>query len=184
MGLAAALAGKRTDAVIMRLVDIVLSFPSLMVILLLVSVLGPSLGTIIGVVAILEWPTACRIVRQGALALREAEFVAAARAIGANRFQIAFRHVLPGVLPPLTVVSALLSGSAILLEASLSFLGLGVRQPQASWGGMLNEAQSVTILREMPWLWIPPGVAIALTVLAINFIGDGLRDAIDPRQEM
>ena len=92
--------------------------------------------------------------------------------------------IVGGVVSPLTVVVTLLSAQAILLEAALSFLGLGVTQPQASWGGMLQRAQSLTILESMPWLWLPPGIAIAVTVLAINFVGDGLRDALDPRQQM
>lgn len=184
LGLISGVFGGWVDVVIMRIVDVFLSFPSLIVILLLVSVLGPSMMTIVIVIAIFEWPPSCRIVRQMTLSIKEAEYVLAARASGAGRFRIMFRHVLSGTLSPLTVVATLLSASAILLEAALSFLGLGVRQPQASWGSMLQAAQSLTILQEMWWLWIPPGLAIALTVLAINFVGDGLRDAFDPRQQM
>ncbi len=170
------------DTVIMRIVDIFLSFPSLIVILLLVAILGPSVTTIVIVIAFFEWPTSCRIVRQMTLTLREHDFVLAARAGGSSNFRIMRRHIVSGVISPLTVVTTLLSAQAILLEASLSFLGLGVREPQASWGSMLNEAQSITVLEGLPWLWLPPGIAIAATVLAINFIGDGLRDAFDPRQ--
>lgn len=184
LGLLAGVLRGWVDTVIMRLVDIFLSFPSLIVILLLVAVLGPSITTIVIVIAIFEWPTACRIVRQLALSIREQDFVLAARATGSSSFRIMWRHVVAGVLSPLTVVATLLSAQAILLEAALSFLGLGVRQPRASWGGMLNEAQSITVLEQMPWLWLPPGIAIAATVLAINFVGDGLRDAFDPRQRM
>jgi len=184
LGLIAGVLGGWVDSVIMRAVDVFLSFPSLMLILLLVSVLGPSIGTIVVVIALFEWPTAARIVRQMALSVKEEDFVLAARAIGSSRWRIMRKHVAPGVLSPLTVVGTLLAAQAILLEAALSFLGLGVKQPQASWGGMLEEAKSLTILEQMPWMWIPPGVAIAVTVLAINFIGDGLRDAFDPRQQM
>ncbi len=184
LGLMAGVFGGWIDSVIMRLVDVFLSFPSLMLILLLVAVLGPSVGTIVVVIALFEWPTACRIVRQMALSVKEMDFVLAARAIGSSRVRIMRKHVVTGVLAPLTVVGTLLSAQAILLEAALSFLGLGVKQPQASWGGMLQEAQSLTILEQMPWMWIAPGLAIAVTVLAINFIGDGLRDALDPRQQM
>ncbi|HEX2154225.1 MAG TPA: oligopeptide ABC transporter permease [Acidimicrobiia bacterium] len=182
LGLIAGFTRGWVDSVIMRIVDIFLSFPSLIVILLLVAILGPSVITIVVVIAFFEWPTSCRIVRQMTLALREHDFVLAARAGGASNFRIMRRHILSGVVSPLTVVATLLSAQAILLEAALSFLGLGVRPPQASWGGMLNEAQSITVLEGMPWLWLPPGIAIASTVLAINFIGDGLRDAFDPRQ--
>ena len=184
LGLISGMFGGWVDTAIMRLVDVFLSFPSLLVILLLVAVLGPSITTIVVVIALFEWPTACRIVRQLSLSLKETDFVLAARATGASRWRMMRRHIAAGVLSPLTVVGTLLSAQAILLEAALSFLGLGVRQPQASWGGMLQAAQSLTILQEMPWLWIPPGVAIAATVLAINFVGDGLRDAFDPRQQM
>lgn len=184
LGLLAGVIGGWVDSFIMRMVDVFLSFPSLMLILLLVAVLGPSIGTIVVVIALFEWPTACRIVRQMALSVKETDFVLAARAIGSSRWRIMRKHVAPGVLSPLTVVGTLLSAQAILLEAALSFLGLGVKQPQASWGGMLEEAKSLTILEQMPWMWIPPGLIIAVTVLAINFIGDGLRDAFDPRQQM
>ncbi len=184
LGLLAGVVGGWIDTFIMRMVDVFLSFPSLMLILLLVAVLGPSIGTIVVVIAFFEWPTACRIVRQMALSVKEMDFVLAARATGSNQWRIMRKHVAPGVLSPLTVVGTLLSAQAILLEAALSFLGLGVKQPQASWGGMLREAQSLTILEQMPWMWIPPGLIIAATVLAINFVGDGLRDALDPRQQM
>jgi peptide/nickel transport system permease protein len=182
LGLTAGFTRGWVDTVIMRVVDIFLSFPSLIVILLLVAILGPSVTTIVVVIALFEWPTSCRIVRQMTLALREHDFVLAARASGSSNFRIMRRHILSGVTSPLTVVATLLSAQAILLEAALSFLGLGVRPPQASWGGMLNEAQSITVLAGLPWLWLPPGIAIASTVLAINFVGDGLRDAFDPRQ--
>ena len=184
LGLLAGVVGGWVDSFIMRAVDVFLSFPSLMLILLLVAVLGPSIGTIVVVIALFEWPTAARIVRQMALSVKETDFVLSARAVGSSRWRIMRKHVAPAVLSPLTVVGTLLAAQAILLEAALSFLGLGVKQPQASWGGMLEEAKSLTILEQMPWMWIPPGLTIAVTVLAINFIGDGLRDAFDPRQQM
>lgn len=184
LGLLAGVLGGWVDAVIMRLVEVFLSFPSLIVIILLVSILGPGVGTIVVVIALFEWPTACRIVRQMSLSIKEMDFVLAARAIGSGNVRLMARHMVAGVVSPLTVVVTVLSAQAILLEAALSFLGLGVTQPQASWGGMLQQAQSLTILESMPWLWLPPGIAIALTVLAINFVGDGLRDAFDPRQQM
>lgn len=169
------------DAVVMRLTDVVLSFPALVVIITVVALVGPSMQTIILGIGLFYWPTACRIVRGLALSLREQDFVLAARALGASQARIIVRHLIPSVLSPLTVTATFSVAQAILLEAALSFLGLGVRPPQPSWGNMLNEAQSLTILESMPWLWLPPGLAIALTVLAINFIGDGLRDALDPR---
>lgn len=172
------------DAVIMRLTDVVLSFPALVVIITVVALVGPSMQTVILGIGLFYWPTACRIVRGLALSLREQDFFIAARALGASDAHVIVRHMVPSVLSPLTVTATFAVAQAILLEAALSFLGLGVRPPQSSWGNMLNEAQSLTILEQMPWLWLPPGLAIAITVLAINFIGDGLRDALDPRQRL
>ncbi len=176
--------GGWTDSIIMRLTDVVLSFPSLIVIITVVAIIGPSLSTVTLAIGLFGWPTACRIVRGLALSLREQDFVLAARAVGASEWRIIARHLVPSVISPLTVTATFAVAHAILLEAALSFLGLGVRPPQPSWGNMLNEALSLTILQSMPWLWVPPGIAIAVTVLAINFVGDGLRDALDPRQRL
>jgi ABC-type dipeptide/oligopeptide/nickel transport system permease subunit len=170
------------DVAIMRLTDVILSFPALVVIITVVALVGPSILTIIFGIGLFYWPTACRIVRGLALSLREQDFFLAARALGATRTHLIAWHLIPSVLSPLTVTATFAVAQAILLEAALSFLGLGVRPPQPSWGNMLTDAQSLTILESMPWLWLPPGVAIAVTVMAINFIGDGLRDALDPRQ--
>jgi len=120
-------------------------------------------------------------VRGQVLSLREAEFVMAARALGARSPHIAARHLLPNLFGPLTVVATFGVANAILLEAALSFLGLGVQPPTPSLGGMINQARAPSVLHDIPWLWIPPGIVIALTVLAVNFVGDGLRDALDPR---
>jgi len=174
--------GGWVDGLIMRLTDVVLSFPALIVIITLVALVGPSLLTIMLGIGFFFWPTSCRLVRALALSLREQDFFLAARALGASRSHMIVRHLIPSVLSPLTVTATFGVAQAILLEAALSFLGLGVRPPQPSWGNMLTDAQSLTILESMPWLWLPPGLAIAITVLAINFIGDGLRDALDPRQ--
>jgi peptide/nickel transport system permease protein len=165
----------------MRLADMVLSFPSIIVIITIVSILGPSLWNVMLVIGLLGWPPISRLVRAEFLTLRERDFVVASRSIGAPNGRIIFRHVLPNAMTPVIVNATFGMAQAILLEAGLSFLGLGVQPPTASWGNMLNEAQSITILEGMPWLWIPPGVMIALAVLSINFVGDGLRDALDPR---
>ena len=184
LGLLAGFLGGWVDAVIMRLTEVILAFPSLVVIILLVAVIGPSITSIIVVIALFEWPTGCRIIRQITRVTKETGFVLAARSVGATNTRLIVRHTIGSVVSPLTVVVALLSAQAILLEAALSFLGLGVNPPQASWGGMLQAAQSLTVLSAYPWLWLPPGVAIAVTVLSINFVGDGLRDAFDTRQAM
>jgi peptide/nickel transport system permease protein len=180
LGALAGYFGGFVDQIIMRLTDTVMSVPVLLMVIVFVSVIGPSLTSIIIVIGLLGWPAACRLVRGQFLSLREQEFVLAARVSGASDTRIILRHMLVNTVGPLVVLATFGAAVAIILEASLSFLGLGVRPPMASWGGMLNQAQSPTILADMPWLWISPGVSIALTVLAVNFVGDGLRDAIDP----
>jgi ABC-type dipeptide/oligopeptide/nickel transport system permease subunit len=181
LGAVSGLAGGLVDGAIMRCADIVLSFPSLVVILVVAGILGPSVTTLVLAIGVFGWPTAGRVVRGVTLSLREQEFVHAARAVGASGWWLIRRHIVPAALAPVTVVGTLMVAQAILLEAALSFLGLGVQPPQASWGNMLNDAQNLTLVQTMPWLWLPPGLAIAVTVLAVNFVGDGLRDAVDPR---
>src|SRR5579859_473664 len=171
------------DAAIMRLADVVLSFPTLILIITVVSVLGPSIYIIMIVIGLLGWPPIARIVRALFLSLREREFVLASRTVGASHVRIIFRHMLPNALAPVIVAATFGMANAILLEAGLSFLGLGVQAPTPSWGNMLKDAQSLTVLESMPWLWLPPGTMIALAVLSINFIGDGLRDALDPHYQ-
>jgi peptide/nickel transport system permease protein len=173
--------GGWVDAVVMRLADMVLSFPSIIVIITIVSIVGPSIVNVMAVIGLMGWPPIARLVRGEFLTLREREFVLASVATGATSPRIIFRHVLPNALTPVIVNATFGMASAILLEAGLSFLGLGVQPPTASWGNMLNAAQSITILEQMPWLWVPPGVMIVVAVLSINFVGDGLRDALDPR---
>jgi peptide/nickel transport system permease protein len=172
--------GGAIDSTIMRLADVVLAFPSLIIIITLVSVVGPSIWNIIFVIGLLGWPPIARIVRGQFLSLREQEFVVASRTVGASNGRIIFRHLLPNALAPVIVAATFGMAGAILLEAGLSFLGLGVQPPRPTWGNMLTDAQSLTVLQSMPWLWVPPGAMIALAVLSINFIGDGLRDALDP----
>jgi peptide/nickel transport system permease protein len=172
--------GGFVDSTLMRLADIFLAFPSLIIIITLVSVLGPSMWNIMAVIGLLGWPPIARIVRGQFLSLREQEFVLASKTVGARGRRVMFRHLLPNALAPVIVAATFGMASAILLEAGLSFLGLGVQPPTPTWGNMLTDAQSLTILQNMLWLWIPPGVLIALAVLSINFIGDGLRDALDP----
>ena len=171
------------DSFLMRLADVVLSFPALILIITVVSVLGPSIYNIMLVIGLLGWPPIARIVRALFLSLREREFVLASRTVGVSNGRIIFRHMLPNALAPVIVAATFGMANAILLEAGLSFLGLGVQPPTPSWGNMLKDAQSLTVLESMPWLWIPPGTMIALAVLSINFIGDGLRDALDPHYQ-
>jgi peptide/nickel transport system permease protein len=173
--------GGWVDMLISRATDIILSFPSLMLILVLVSVLGPGLQNIMLVLGLLGWPQIARIVRAEFMRLRVQEFITAAQVVGVPTRRIILRHIIPNVMGPILVGATFGVASSILSESGLSFLGLGVQPPSASWGQMLNAAQSLTILEQKPWLWIPPGAMILISVLCINFIGDGLRDALDPR---
>lgn len=179
-GISGYAAGK-VDMALMRFTDIVMAFPSLVMIITIASVLGPSIYNTMLVIGILTWPGIARLVRGQFLSFREQQFVLAARSIGVTPFQIMVRHLFPNVVGTVTVAATFGMANAILQEASLSFLGLGVQAPTPSWGNMLQDAQSHAILEGTPWLWIAPGLMIALAVLSINFIGDGLRDALDPR---
>lgn len=181
LGALAGYFGGLVDQVVMRVTETIMSIPSLVMIIVFVSVVGPSLLSVIIVIGLLNWAGAARLVRGQFLSLRQEEYVLAARVVGANALRIIIRHLLPNTLGPLTVLATFGIANAILLEAALGFLGLGVRPPTPTWGGMLNEAQSPTVLGQFPWLWLAPGIAIACTVLAANFIGDGVRDAVDPR---
>src|SRR5437870_8458322 len=171
--------GRWADALIMRLTDAMLSMPSLLLLIVLTRILGPSVPTIILVIGLLNWMQVTRIVRANFLSLKEQDFVLAARALGVSDRAIIFRHVLPNTLAPVVVAATLGVGYAIILEASASFLGLGVQPPTASWGSMLYRAQA--LMEQAPWVAIFPGLLILITVMAINFMGDGLRDALDPR---
>lgn len=176
--------GGTTDSIIMRITDTVMSFPSLVIIITLVAIVGPSVYNTMLAIGLLGWPSIARIVRGQFLYLREQTFVDAARAVGAPSKRIIFSHILPNAIGPIVVAATFGVATAILTEAGLSFLGLGVQPPTPSWGGMLHDAQTMTILEQMPWMWVPPGIMIVLAVLSINFIGDGLRDALDPRMTM
>ncbi|MEJ9230310.1 ABC transporter permease [Peribacillus butanolivorans] len=181
LGAIAGYFGKWVDMIIMRITDVFMSFPFLMVILVLVSVLGPSLSNIILVLGLLGWPAIARLVRGSVLSVKEMDYVKAGIALGFSTPKIIFHHILPNCLAPIMVNASFGIAYAIIMEASLSFLGMGVQPPTASWGNMLIDAQSLTVLASQPWLWVPPGVMILLSVLSINFIGDGLRDAMDPK---
>jgi peptide/nickel transport system permease protein len=181
LGALAGYAGGWVDNLLMRFTDIVMCFPTFVLILILVGILGPSIWNVIFAIGLFGWPGIARLVRGQVLQLRELDYVIAARILGAGATDVMFRHILPNVIGPLTVAATLGIAGAILTEAGLSFLGLGVVQPTPSWGSMLNDARSPATLAGKPWLWIAPGVSISLAVLAINFIGDGLRDAFDVR---
>jgi peptide/nickel transport system permease protein len=181
LGMLAGFYGGLLDQAIMRFTDTILAIPPLLLIIVFVSVVGPSIGSVIVVIALLGWPVTCRLVRGQLLVLREAEFITAARVVGVPDRSILVRHMLPNILGPITVVATFGVATAVLLESALSFLGLGVRPPEASWGNLITEAVSPVVLNHLWWQWMPAAVAITATVLGVNFIGDGLRDAIDPK---
>lgn len=181
VGLASGYIGGWVDLALQRLMDVMQALPLLVMAILMAASLGPSLRNTIFAIAIPLVPSVARVVRSSTLSLREQPFVEAARAVGMGETRIALRHVLPNTLAPLIVLATAQLGSAILVEASLSFLGLGVPEPYPSWGRMLSES-AAEYVRTAPWLVIFPGIAISLTVFGTNLLGDALRDLLDPRQ--
>ena len=181
VGCVAGYFGGKADLLLTGLIDMVLTFPRLVLIIAFVAVVGPSIFNTMLVIGLLSWPSIARLTRGEILSLRNSEFIQAARALGSSSRVIIAEHVLPNILSPILVAVTLDVATVILLEASLSFLGLGAQPPTPSWGNMLRDARTLSVLEGQPWLWLPPGVLIALTVLSVNAVGDGLRDALDPR---
>jgi peptide/nickel transport system permease protein len=180
LGLISGYFGGIIDGIIMRITDMFMSFPYIMFILVVASIVGPGLTNIIIILGVLGWPGIARLVRGNVLAIKQSDYVKASVALGYSTPRILFKHILPNTVAPILIYATSGVAGAILDEAALSFLGLGVQPPDASWGNMLSSAQSISILTDQPWLWIPPGILILLTVLSINYIGDALRDALDP----
>jgi peptide/nickel transport system permease protein len=180
LGVASAYFGGRIDLVVQRLVDIFLAFPIIILALAVVSILGIGISNVILAITIPMIPNCARVVRSSALAVRQMPYVDAARAAGFGYARIIFRHMLPNVMAPYLIMLTAFVGQAILLEASLSFLGLGVAEPTPAWGLMLRGA-AVEFAESAPWMAIFPGLAISLGVFAFNLFGDSLRDALDPR---
>ena len=173
---------RRPDFVIMRCVDVIMSFPLWILLLLAAAFVGPGISNIIVLIALITWPIPARIIRGQILQLREADFVVAARVLGVKDRSILVRHVLPNSIAPLLVYASIAVATNVLLEAALSYLGLGVQPPTPSWGNLLNNARSISVLSQEPWQWAPSAILIVVFVLAVNFVGDGLRDAVDPRR--
>ena len=176
--------GGPVDALLMRITDTVMAFPVIVILISVVAIIGPGLFNSMMAIGFIGWTGIARLTRGQILSVREMDFVLAAQSVGAPRIRILARHVLPSIIAPVTVAASFGMAGAILTEAALSFLGLGVQIPVPSWGNMLNQAQSIEIIEKYVWLWIPPGLLISVTVLSVNFIGDGLRDALDPRMTM
>lgn len=173
--------GGRIDSVLMRVVDIMLSFPQFFLLITVVTLLKPNLTNIIIVFILFGWMGKARLLRGQVMSVKNREYIDAARTMGMSDFRIIFVHILPNALAPVLVSATLQMGTMILTESSLSFLGLGIQPPDASWGNLLQGAQSLTIMLKAPWYPIFPGFMIFLTIMCFNFIGDGLRSALDSR---
>lgn len=171
------------ETIIMRAADIFMSFPSMILILVLVAVFGPSIFNVTVVIGVLGWTSIAKLIYGNTLSLREKEYIEAARAMGMKNRKIIFTEILPNAIAPVWVTIAFRVSSGILTESSLSFLGLGVQTPQASWGNIIFAAQNLLVLTARPWVWIPPGICIILVVVGFNFIGEGVRDALDPKMK-
>lgn len=182
LGLMGGLGGPILDSLIMRVMDVMLAIPGILLAIAIVASLGPNLYNVMLAVGISSIPTYARVVRGSVLSIRETEYVMAARALGAKNHRIAFRHIIPNILAPVMVVATMQLGTAILVAAGLSFLGLGAQPPTAEWGSMLSRGRE--FLRRAPHIPTYPGLAIFITVIGFNFLGDGLRDYFDPRLKM
>ncbi len=183
LGAIAGYFGGAADMVLMRTVDVVNCFPVMFLIIIIATILKPSIYNIMVIMGLCNWTATARLVRGEILRVREMEYVQAAVSLGATSGRIIFSHVIPNVIAPIIVEATLQMAHAILTEASLSYLGVGVQLPTASWGNMLMNANNLATLTTRPWQWIPAGVCILLAVLSINFIGDGMRDAFDVKQK-
>jgi peptide/nickel transport system permease protein len=172
--------GGLADGLLMRVTDAFLAFPGIVLLLMLASILGPSIVNVALVIGFLGWTGVARLVRGLFLSLRERDFALAARALGATDWRIIRRHLLPHVVSPVVVAATFGIAFAVLTEAALSYLGLGVRPPAPSWGVMLADAQTVHVFQEVWWSWLAPGITLVLLVLAVNYVGETLRRALDP----
>lgn len=180
VGTIAGFFGGLVDTVLSRVIDLVMSVPFLLVAIALVSVLGPSLGLSIVVIVFFSWAGLARVIRGQVLAIREREYIEAARSLGESRWSMMFRDVMPNLVVPIIVYTTLMIPAAIVFEATLSFLGLGIVPPTPSWGNMLSDAANGSMYLVAPWMVLVPGLALLFLTLAFNLLGDGLRDALDP----
>ena len=175
--------GGIVDAILMRLTDIIMCFPFLLIAITVVAILGPSIFNVMLVIGLLGWTGIARMVRAQILSLREQEFMEAAEALGIRDSRKIFRHLLPNVMASVIVFATMGMASAILTETALSYLGLGVTPPTPTWGNMMQAARSIYSLENHWWLWMPPGFLTFITVMSFNILGDGLRDALDPKMK-
>lgn len=175
--------GKIVDTLLIRTSEIFQTFPSMILIMILVGIMGQGLGNLIFVFSITGWMTTFRLVRNEFMALKNETYVQVCEAFGMPKSSIMFKQILPNIMSPVIVSTTVNVAGFILSEAGLSFLGIGVPSSMATWGNILNAAKSVEVVSNYPWLWLTPGIAISVFVLAINFFGDGLRDVLDPKQQ-
>lgn len=182
LGTIAGFKGGIFDGTIMKISEIMMAFPQMILVLIMVTITGPSIWNLIFIFALTGWPSMYRMTRSQMLSLREEEYVQALNAFGISPMTIAFKHVLPNAIGPIFVNVTLSTAMFILQETALSFMNLGVPLNQATWGNILNVAQDITVLQNYWWMWLPAGIMVTLFVLSINLIGDGLRDATDPTQ--
>jgi peptide/nickel transport system permease protein len=169
------------EVIVMRFADVFMAFPAIVLILVIASVTGPSIYTLIFIMGVLRWTTFARLLHGKILSIREEEYIEAARAIGTCDRVIIAKYILPNAITPIIVQTPFVFSSSMILEAGLSFLGMGIRPPMASWGNILYAAQSIAVLSRRPWVWVPAGTLFVITVLSVNFIGDGLRRVLDPK---
>ena len=181
LGLIAGYFGGVADMILMRFTDMVMSFPYILLVLVAAAIFKPGLWSIILILGFVDWPGVARLVRGNVLSLRETNFVKGNVVAGMPLRHILFSEILPNTVAPILVYATSVMAISMLDEAALSFLGMGVQPPGASWGNMLYDAQSITVLSQKLWIWFPPGLALLITVLSINFLGDGIRDALDPK---
>ena len=172
------------ETIVMRAADIFMSFPSMILVLVLVSVIGPSVWTVTLVIGVLGWTDFAKLIYGNVLSVREKEYVESAKAVGTRDLPLLLKYVVPNAFAPILINFTFRTAQAIIQESALSFLGMGVQPPQASWGNILYAAQSITVLSSRPWLWVPPGILLVLTVSSINFVGDGIRDALDSKTKI
>jgi ABC-type dipeptide/oligopeptide/nickel transport system permease subunit len=182
-GLLAGYYGRWVDEIVMRLADVTLAFPTLLLLIAMVAAFQPSMGVVFVTIGVVGWAGIARLVRGQVLVVRQLEYVQAIRALGARDWRIMLQHVLPNVIAPVVIAATLGVAGAIMAEAALSFLGLGVPPPTPSWGSMIADGRDLDQLRRAPWTSIFPGMAIGMAVLGFNLLGDALRDALDPKQQ-
>ncbi len=183
LGLLAGYYGRWVDELVMRLADVTLAFPTLLLLIAMVAAFQPSMGVVFVVIGVVGWAGMARLVRGQVLVVRQLEYVQAIRALGARDIRVMLQHVLPNVIAPVVIAATLGVAGAIMAEAALSFLGLGVPPPTPSWGSMIADGRDLDQLRRAPWTSVVPGVAIGAAVLGFNLLGDALRDALDPKQQ-